>query len=97
MLFADGTVGPNQYGEDPKNRMPYQPQPTSVNVTVNVSRETPAEAPAEEEKTEKAEQSLISRNMVASCKIRFARGIFLLPLRIGKQKKEDKYEKSNLQ
>lgn len=31
--------------------------------------------------------------MVASCKIRFARGIFLLPLRIGKQKKEDKYEK----
>ena len=23
MLFADGTVGPNQYGEDPKNRMPY--------------------------------------------------------------------------
>ena len=44
-----------QYGEDPKNRMPYQPQPTSVNVTVNVSRETPAEAPAEEEKTEKAE------------------------------------------
>ena len=25
--------------------------------------------------------------MVASCKIRFARGIFLLPLRIGKQKK----------
>ena len=22
MLFADGTVGPNQYGEDPKNRMP---------------------------------------------------------------------------
>ena len=21
MLFADGTVGPNQYGEDPKNRM----------------------------------------------------------------------------
>lgn len=55
MLFADGTVGPNQYGEDPKNRMPYQPQPTSVNVTVNVSRETPAEASAEEEKTEKAE------------------------------------------
>ncbi len=55
MLFADGTVGPNQYGEDPKNRMPYQLQPTSVNVTVNVSRETPAEASAEEEKTEKAE------------------------------------------
>ena len=53
MLFADGTVGPNQYGEDPKNRMPYQPQPTSVNVTVNVSRETPAEASAEEEKQKK--------------------------------------------
>ena len=57
MLFADGTVGPNQYGEDPKNRMPYQPQPASVNVTVNVSRDgvkvdqtvkaTPAEASAE--------------------------------------------------
>ena len=57
MLFADGTVGPNQYGEDPKNRMPYQAQPASVNVTVNVSREdvkvdqtvkaTPAEASAE--------------------------------------------------
>lgn len=53
MLFADGTVGPNQYGEDPKNRMPYHPQPTSVNVTVNVSREEvkvaeSAETPAEE-------------------------------------------------
>ena len=35
--------------------------------------------------------------MVASCKIRFAGGIFLLHLRIGKQKKKDKYEKSNLQ
>lgn len=34
--------------------------------------------------------------MVASCKIRL-REAFLLPLRIGKQKKEDKYEKSNLQ
>lgn len=41
MLFADGTVGPNQYGEDPKNRMPYQAQPTSVNVTVNVTRDEP--------------------------------------------------------
>lgn len=39
LLFADGTVGPNQYGADPKNRMPYQPQPTSVNVTVNVSKD----------------------------------------------------------
>ena len=53
MLFADGTVGPNQYGEDPKNRMSYHPQSTSVNVTVNVSREEvkvaePAETPAEE-------------------------------------------------
>ena len=59
MLFADGTVGPNQYGEDPKNRMPYQAQPSSVNVTVNVAREEvkvekPVEAaPAVEE--EKAE------------------------------------------
>ena len=35
--------------------------------------------------------------MVASCKIRFARGIFLLPLRMVNRKKEDKYEKSNLQ
>ena len=66
MLFADGTVGPNPYGADPKNRMPYQAQPASVNVTVNVSRENekfnkpveaapaPAEAPVEEDK-EKAE------------------------------------------
>lgn len=66
MLFADGTVGPNPYGADPKNRMPYQAQPASVNVTVNVSREdvkvdkpveaapAPAEAPVEEDK-EKAE------------------------------------------
>ena len=59
MLFADGTVGPNQYGEDPKNRMLYQAQPSSVNVTVNVAREEvkvekPVEAaPAVEE--EKAE------------------------------------------
>ena len=35
--------------------------------------------------------------MVASCKIRFAGGIFLLPLSIVKQKNKDKYEKSNLQ
>lgn len=63
MLFADGTVGPNQYGDDPKNRMPYQAQPSSVNVTVNVSREEVkvekapvVETPAvEEDKTEKAE------------------------------------------
>ena len=59
MLFADGTVGPNQYGEDPKNRMQYHAQPSSVNVTVNVAREEvkvekPVEAaPAVEE--EKAE------------------------------------------
>lgn len=56
-VVCHGTVGPNQYGEDPKNRMPYQPQPASVNVTVNVSRDgvkvdqtvkaTPAEASAE--------------------------------------------------
>ena len=40
MLFADGTVGPNRYGNDPKNRMPYNAQPTSVNVTVNMNGET---------------------------------------------------------
>ena len=56
--------------------MPYQAQPASVNVTVNVSREevkvdkpvedapAPAAAPAEEKK--------------ASCKIRFAGGFLLL-------------------
>lgn len=61
MLFADGTVGPNQYGEDPKNRMPYQPQPTAVNVTVNLSREEAkaaqpvANATVEDPKTDKTE------------------------------------------
>lgn len=40
MLLADGTVGPNRYGDDPKNRMPYYPQPTNVNVTVNMNGET---------------------------------------------------------
>lgn len=57
MLFADGTVGPNQYGPDPKNRMPYQQQPSSINVTVNVGGEktatqasqAPSSAPAEGE------------------------------------------------
>lgn len=40
LLFADGTVGPNQYGPDPKNRQPYQaPVATPVNVTVNISKE----------------------------------------------------------
>lgn len=40
LLFADGTVGPNQYGLDPKNRQPYQaPAATPVNVTVNISKE----------------------------------------------------------
>lgn len=42
MLFADGTVGPNQFGEDPKNRIPYQgPAPTvsPINVTVNINKE----------------------------------------------------------
>lgn len=38
MLFADGTVGPNQYGPDPKNRQPYQ-APAPVNVTVNISKD----------------------------------------------------------
>lgn len=36
MLFADGTVGPNRYGNDPKNRMPYT---SSINVTVNMNSE----------------------------------------------------------
>lgn len=39
MLLADGTVGPNRYGMDPKNRMPYY-QPAPVNVTVNMNGET---------------------------------------------------------
>lgn len=40
MLFADGTVGPNQFGPDPKNRQPYQQQqPAPVNVTVNIARD----------------------------------------------------------
>lgn len=39
MLFADGTVGPNQFGADPKNRAPYQAPATPVNVTVNINRE----------------------------------------------------------
>ena len=55
MLFADGTVGPNQYGADPKNRMPYQQQPAAVNVTVNINKdevktEKPVEAAVVEEK-----------------------------------------------
>jgi len=29
LLLADGTVGPNQYGEDPKGRTPQNPQYTS--------------------------------------------------------------------
>lgn len=37
LLLADGTVGPNRYGADPKNRMPYQAP--SVNVTVNLNGE----------------------------------------------------------
>jgi len=39
LLFADGTVGPNQFGEDPKNRAPFQASPAAVNVTVNVNKE----------------------------------------------------------
>ncbi|MGN0049111.1 MAG: DUF805 domain-containing protein [Bacteroides sp.] len=39
MLFADGTVGPNSYGLDPKNRMPYN---ASVNVNVNVNGGNPS-------------------------------------------------------
>lgn len=37
LLLADGIVGPNRYGADPKNRMPYQAP--SVNVTVNLNGE----------------------------------------------------------
>lgn len=51
LLFADGTVGPNQYGPDPKNRQPYQAAAAPVNVTVNISKDevkvaaaTPSEA-----------------------------------------------------
>lgn len=48
MLFADGTVGPNQFGEDPKNRMPYQgAAPASpINVTVNINKEEVKAEPA---------------------------------------------------
>lgn len=49
MLFADGTVGPNEYGNDPKNRAPYQAAPSPVNVTVNINRE---EVKVETPKTE---------------------------------------------
>lgn len=42
MLFADGTVGPNQYGPDPKNRMSAQQQSSSINITVNVGDKKPA-------------------------------------------------------
>lgn len=54
MLFADGTVGPNQYGLDPKNRQPYQvAAATPVNVTVNISKDEVKVASAgEEEKKE---------------------------------------------
>lgn len=52
VLFADGTVGPNQYGDDPKGRMPYQQQPTAVNVTVNVAKEE-----AKVEQTEQAQEA----------------------------------------
>lgn len=38
LLFADGTVGPNQYGDDPKNRMPYQAN-QNINVTVNLNHD----------------------------------------------------------
>lgn len=40
MLFADGTVGPNRYGPDPKNRMPYSAS-IHVNVNVNGEKQTP--------------------------------------------------------
>lgn len=46
ILFADGTVGPNQFGDDPKNRMPYQQAPAApINVTVNINKEEAKAAP----------------------------------------------------
>jgi uncharacterized membrane protein YhaH (DUF805 family) len=32
LLLVDGTVGPNQYGEDPKGRLPYQPYTSPENM-----------------------------------------------------------------
>ena len=85
MLFADGTVGPNQYGADPKNRMPYQGQPSAVNVTVNVSREEvkvekpveAAPAPAETPAKEKAEYSFRTNNKKPPVK-RISQEVFCL-------------------
>lgn len=73
MLFGDGTVGPNQYGLDPKNRMPYQgpaaPAAGPVNVTVNINKDevkfeastaktaAPAEVPATPAAEEKKEET----------------------------------------
>lgn len=61
MLFADGTVGPNEYGNDPKNRAPYQPTPSPVNVTVNINREdAKVEKTAEAPKAKTAEEETVS-------------------------------------
>lgn len=38
LLFTDGTVGPNQFGLDPKNRMPYSAPQQTVNAAVNTEK-----------------------------------------------------------
>lgn len=53
ILFADGTVGPNRYGEDPKKRMPYQPQTNSMNITVNLSSQERPQEKSQENENEK--------------------------------------------
>jgi uncharacterized membrane protein YhaH (DUF805 family) len=40
LLLADGTVGPNQYGEDPKGRIPYQPYTTQEDMQQYLSDTT---------------------------------------------------------
>lgn len=37
LLFVDGTIGPNRYGEDPKGRVPYAIMGQPVNITVNTT------------------------------------------------------------
>lgn len=50
MPFADGTVGPNRYGQDPKNRMPYN---ASINVNVNVNGQSQTTAPSNSTRVDK--------------------------------------------
>lgn len=46
LLFADGTVGPNRYGPDPKNRMPYvMQQPVNINIQNVQQNQQPQQAP----------------------------------------------------